>query len=529
MKKTFMRGALSLAVGLTVLAGASLAQAQERGGTLTVLASQSPRHLVTALSPQAATALPGGKVHETLLVSTFTNEYKPALATAWKQSADGKEFTFNLRPGVKWHDGKDFTAADVVFSMKDIWLKYNPFARGVFGQITEMQTPDPNTIVFKLSNAVPSSVFYDLLATYGSVVPKHIYEGSDPEQNPIATKPIGTGPFIFKEWQANQFIIFDRNPNYWDAGKPYLDRIVIRYMADAGARAAALETGEAQVGAFNIVGPDDMRRLAAKPEFTLDAKGNAGFAGTGIVEVNTRNQYLGDKRVRQALEYAIDREFIVQNIYGGFGKAAVSPVPSTSPMHNPNVPKYAFDKAKANALLDDAGFKRGANGQRFTIRMDPSTFLPIYGQMGDYIKQALGDVGINVDIRKLEEVARLQRVYTDYDFDLTAYNMPLILDPQISTVNYYHSKAIAKGRTNTNATNYINPAFDAAADAAATELDPVKRKAAMAEVQRIAMEDLPILPLVEAQSANLIRNSVQNHSTNPTWPFSSWSDVWIKK
>jgi peptide/nickel transport system substrate-binding protein len=516
-------------IAAIALAGSAAAQEPTRGGTLTVLASQSPRHLVTALSPQAATALPGGKVHETLLVATFTDAYTPALATAWQQAPDGKEFKFTLRQGVKWHDGKDFTAADVVFSMREVWLKYNPFARGVFGDITDIQTPDAHTIVFKMSRPVPASVFYNLLATYGSVVPKHIYEGSDPERNPVAIKPIGTGPFVFKEWQTGQFIIFDRNPNYWDRAKPYLDRIVIRYMNDAGSRAAALEAGEAQIGAFNIVGPDDMKRLSAKPDFVLDSRGNAGFAGTGIVEINLRNRYLAVKEVRQAIAHAIDRDFITANIYGGLGKPAISPVPSSSPMHNPNVPKYPFDKARANQLLDQAGFPRAANGQRFTLRLDPSTFLPIYGQIADYMKQALGDVGISVDIRKLEEVARLQRVYTDYDFDLTAYNLPLILDPQISTVNYYHSKAIQKGRTNTNATNYISAAFDAAADAAAIELDEAKRKAFLFEIQKVAMEDLPILPLVEAQSSNLIRTSVQNHSTNPTWPFGTWADVWLKK
>jgi len=193
------------------------------------------------------------------------------------------------------------------------------------------------------------------------------------------------------------------------------------------------------------------------------------------------------------------------------------------------VQQYVFNLGRAEQLLNEAGFPRGAGGVRFRLRMDPSTVLPAYGQIADYMKQALGAVGIDLDVRKSEELVRLRRVYTDYDFDLTVYNLPMVLDPQISVVPYFWTKTIAKGRTNTNAYEYRSPAMDKVIESAAVELNAQKRRALMFEMQKIAAEDLPIIYLVEPANINTISRKVQNAPTNQVFQMTNWADVWLRR
>ena len=136
---------------------------------------------------------------------------KPALAASWKISPDGKTYTFNLRRGVTWHDGKPFTSADVKFSAEEAWKKLHPRGKATFAKVTSVLTPDPHTVVFNLSE--PAPMMMSALNAYESqIIPKHIYEGRDISTNPACNAPIGTGPFVFKEWKKGEFIKLARKP-----------------------------------------------------------------------------------------------------------------------------------------------------------------------------------------------------------------------------------------------------------------------------------------------------------------------------
>ena len=456
-RRTVIRTGLSIAGGLTFGAGfgpgIGSAAGPTKGGSVVAVASQPPQHLVPALSPAIAIFLPGSKIHETLVSLTFGGTFTPVLATSWDHSPDGKTFTFHLRQGVKWHDGRDFTADDVAYSI-ELWKVRNPFARGVLESIATVDTPDPHTVVMRASAPVPLEPLMLLLSSYGSVVPKHIYAGTDVMKNPAIIAPIGTGPFVFKEWVKGEYVSLSRNPNYWDPSKPYLDSFIVRYVTDASSRAAMLESGEATYAGNNMVALEDMGRFAKMPNVVLDSKGSDGFQGTHIMEVNLRNPILAKVEVRQAISYAIDRDFIAKNVYAGFATPAWGPIPSKNAFYNPGVAKYPYDPKRANQMLDHAGFPRVDGGSRFKLYLDPSNIFAEFGQSAAYIKQALAQVGIDVTIRNFDELVRLGRVYNDYDFDLTVYNLPLVLDPQISIYPYYSTKTIAKGRTNTNAYDY---------------------------------------------------------------------------
>lgn len=185
------------------------------------------------------------KVIEPLAEQSYDgNGLAPRLATAWHGSPDGRSVTFTLRPGVTWHDGRPFSSADVAFSALEVWKKLQNLGRVVFKDLEAVDTPDATTAVLRFAKPTPFQLIQNALPALTAVVPKHVYEGSDINANPANTRLIGTGPFRFVEHRPGQFYRLERNPNYWDSGKPYLDAIVYRVLPDPGAVAAAIEANQ---------------------------------------------------------------------------------------------------------------------------------------------------------------------------------------------------------------------------------------------------------------------------------------------
>ena len=222
----------------------------KHGGTLNVVIQPEPPILVSLTHTAGPTTRVSGKVTEGLVTFDLDFNPRPQLATSWQKSEDGLSYRFELRRGVKWHDGRDFTSADVAHSI-ELLKQHHPRGRGTLASVREVRTPDPHVAEIVLDKPAPY-LLAALTASESPIVPRHIYEGTDPLANPNGRAPIGTGPFVFKEWKQGSHIVLERNPNYWDPGKPYLDRIVIRFIADANARAVALETGEIHGGCRNV-------------------------------------------------------------------------------------------------------------------------------------------------------------------------------------------------------------------------------------------------------------------------------------
>src|SRR6266545_1323935 len=248
------------------------AAAQKRGGTLVMLVQPEPPTLASYLSTSGPIGQVTSKIYDGLLEYDFGLKPIPGLAESWKVSPDGKTITFTLHKGVKFHDGKPFTSADVKFSILEVLKKHHPRGPGTFRELTDIDTPGAHTVVFKLSGPAP----YLLMALSGyesPMLPKHLFEGTDLKASKYANAPVGTGPFKFVEWQRGQFMRLDRNPDYWRTGRPYLDRIVARFIADGSTRAATLETQEAQIAGFSAVLPLDVKRLQALPHVAITTKG----------------------------------------------------------------------------------------------------------------------------------------------------------------------------------------------------------------------------------------------------------------
>ena len=515
----------AMLAAMVAAAPAAIAQQPVKGGVLKIVVASEPPSLVSASNSSLWIANISTKIHEGLIKYGLNMEMQPSLAESWDFAKDGLSMTFKLRQGVKWHDGQPFTSADVKFSMDEVWKKLHPRGRTTFAAVTGTETPDAHTVIFRLSRPTPAALV-SLSAYEAQIVPKHIYEGKDFNAHPGLSAPIGTGPFKFKEWRKGQYAELERFDDYWDKGKPHLDGLIFRFVADAGSRAVALEAGDAYYSPFSPVPASDVTRLEKLPHLGIETKGYAFFSPMQVAEVNTRKPPLNDVRVRQAIRHALNLDFLVKNIWFGFGVPATSPIQSTSPFYLKDTPQLAYDVNKANALLDEAGYKRGAGGNRFTIRL-------LHGLTGEnprtseYIKQALARVGVQVELQSGDLGAFIRRIYTENDFDLSVNSMFLSPDPTIGVQRMYWTGAIAKGVAFSNSSGYSNPEADKLWEVTQSEADPAKRTAAFHELQRIIHRDQPVINLLEAKYFTVYNKKLVNHTLTADGPYGTFADAYI--
>jgi len=349
------------------------AEVPTRGGTLTISLAPEPQILTAAFLTTMQVTMVAGKISEGLVWFDDKLQPQPELAESWEFAPDGLSLTFHLRKGVRWHDGKDFTSADVAFSLLNVWREIHPGGRLAYASVTAVETPDTHTAVLRLAR--PTPYLLSFMNVYGAqVVPKHLYEGTDLLKNPANIAPIGTGPFRFKEWVRGSHIVLERNPDYWRPGQPYLDGVIFRFIPDAAARTVALENGEAQVALASNIPISNLPRFGDKQKFRINTTDGAYLASIQLATVNTRRPYLADKRVRQALLYALDREALLRVVFRGYGRVSNSPIPSTVPaFFSDKGRRYTHDPKQAEALLDAAGFPRKADGKRLSITLDYGT------------------------------------------------------------------------------------------------------------------------------------------------------------
>ena len=525
------RHLLGTAACVAVAARTGIARADDapvKGGTLTVVMYPEPPYLLSAVDPTLQMAVITTKVTEGLLWYDLDMQPHPQLAERWEVAPDGLSYTFHLRPGVKWHDGEDFTAADVAYSLS-VWKTRHARGRQSFQKVTDVETPDPHTVIIRLS--APSPQMATVWSAYESpVIPKHIFENTDLLTNKAATAPIGTGPFRFKEWARGDHLILERNPDYWDTGKPYLDRVVFRFISDAGSRTAALESGEAQIGPLTPVPLSDMARLTAGKDLVATTDGYDYMAPVLLINVNTRNAPLSDQKVRQAIAYAINRDILTKTVWFGFGKPATGPIPSVVKAWytTDGVPAYPYDPKKAEALLEEAGLKRGADGKRFKMQTDAFPGGAEFTRTAEFIKQQLARVGIDVEIRTSDLPSYVRRIYGEYDFETTSLYNGAFPDPSAGIQRMYWSGAAQKGVPFVNPTGFSDPAVDHDFEDAQTQNDPKKRWDDYADMQRRVMTELPVIPLMEMRFVTVASRRVHNHTISADGLIgSNFATVWL--
>ena len=495
-----------------------------RGGTLTVIGAEPPS-LLSLANITLGTRDISAKITEGLL--TFDDNFapQPLLATSWQVSKDGLRYTFTLRSGVQWHDGKTFSAADVAYSLQEI-KRVNPRGRTTFTSLQRVETPDPLTAVIVLSSPAPY-LLRALSSAETPIVPKHIYEQGADAAAQNGNAPIGTGPFRFKQWVRGAYMQLERNPNYWDHGKPYLDAVNYRFASDPSAVAAALETGAADFS--TSLSLNDVARLRDHPKVKAEPAFSPYLNNITAIEFNLKNIFLSDVRVRQGIAHAIDQNFLNKAIYQGYAQPLGTPIPSgLSPFHDASLRPYAYDLAAANRLLDDAGFKKGADGKRFAVTLDyfPTATLK---QVAEYVKAALSRVGIQVTVRSQDLGVFIQRVYTKRDFDFEINGVGTLFDPTIGVQRLYSSKDLGKGIAFVNAAGYANAEVDQLLEQAAIEQVPARRIEQFNRIQRIVMTDLPLLPLVAIPRGNASSRRAHAIHSGVEGSSGSLASAWVEQ
>ncbi|WP_311031319.1 ABC transporter substrate-binding protein [Mesorhizobium koreense] len=480
-------GALLIAPDIAFHAHAAEPQ---KGGTMVMVSTQVPRHLNPAVQSGIATAVPGTQIFASPLRYDADWNPHPYLAESWKVAEDGLSCTLNLVKNAKFHDGKPVTSDDVKFSIETI-KAHHPF-KTMFEPVSSIETPDEHTAVIRLARPHPAL----LLCMSGAlcpIIPKHVFgDGQDIVNHPANSNPIGSGPFKLAEFKAGEQIVLEKNPDFFIEGRPYLDKIVIRISPDLSTVVLATENGQADFLPW-LAESQYITRLQKSDRLGVTDKGYAAVGPINWLAFNTAKAPLDNKAVRQAIGYAIDRNFVTKALLRGIAKAQRSPIIESSPFFNPKMPSYGLDLDKANAMLDEAGHKKGADGMRFKLTID---YLPGGGEqqqgVAQYLKSQLKKAGIDIEVRASPDFPTWAKRISNYDFDLTMDEVYNWGDPVIGVHRTYLSSNIRKGVIWSNTQQYSNPKVDELLNNAAVEKDPKKRKAFYDEFQMIVGDDLPI-------------------------------------
>jgi peptide/nickel transport system substrate-binding protein len=507
--------------------------AQKRGGTFVMIVQPEPPTLASYLSTAGPIGQVTAKVYDGLVEYDFDLRPIPGLAESWTIAPDGRMITFKLQKGVRFHDGKPFTSADVKFTVLEVLKKYHPFGASTFRELEAIDTPDEHTAVFRLKNTAPY-LMMALSARESPMLPRHLFEGTDIQNHPNANSPIGTGPFKFVEWRRGQFVHLDRNPSYWRSGRPYLDRIVARFIPDSATRAAAMERGEAHVAGLAAIYYSDVRRLEKLPHIEVTARGYELLSPIVELYFNTQRPPFDNPKVRQAIAYAIDRKFVIDNIWFGFGKVATGPISSNftpAGWYTPEVRNYTVPNGLelANKLLDEAGYRRGPGGIRFEAVHDLTPYGEEWRRFGEYMQQVMERLGIKVTLRYEDVPTWLRRIFTSYDFQITSNWIFNLADPALGVHREYHSKAIRPGVVFQNAARWSSPRTDELMDQAAVVMEPKKRAALYKELQQLVVEASAVIWTHEIQFTTVLNRNYKDVIVGPLGVYGSFDRAHLAK
>jgi len=436
-----------------------------------------PPHLdPTAGAAAAIREVTYANVFEGLTRIGPNGEVLPDLAESWTISDDGKVYTFKLHSGVKFHDGADFSAEDVKFSLDRARAENSVNAqKQLFAAIDKVDVVDPATVKVTLTHP-QGSFLYNM--GWGDAV---IVSPKSADTN--KEKPVGTGPFKFGNWAKGSSITLLKSDHYWGA-PVFLEKVEFRIVPDAAAAVPALLSGDIQ--AFPFFDPDSVSQVKDDPRFKVVV---GATEGETILSINNKKPPFDKLQVRQAISYALDRKAIIDGASAGLGLPIGSHMSPANKYYVDLTGRYPHDVAKAKELLKEAGLE---NGFKATLKLPPTTYARLGGEI---IASQLRDVGINLEIIPVEWAQWLDQVFTKKDYDLTIVSHTEPNDIDIySRKDYYF--------------NYANPAFNKVIADLELTSDEAKRKELYAQAQKILADDAVVgflyeLPKVGVWDAKL--------------------------
>jgi peptide/nickel transport system substrate-binding protein len=472
-------------------------------GQIVLSEADDPATLNPAISALAVTSYHAQFVFDGLTRPDKDMRPSPSLAESWVRSADGLSYTFKLRKGVKFHNGQDFTAADVKFTWELICNPDNKAGvqlAGYFGsiegaaayrdgkatEITGITAPDPYTVQVKLTSDYGPFL---TVSAFQPILPKSVYSSiavADLGKDKTARSPIGTGPFKFVEWRANDQLIYAANADYW-GGAPKLARLIVKTVPDPATLPSLLRAGTVDVVGMTTSMPAiEFKNFSEDKNFTVREMAG-GF--NRYVEFNLVNPVFEDVRSRQALVYAVDRKAIVDGLYLGHARIVNAPIQPGSWAYTEPKTQYPYDVEKAKSLLKDAGWTPGPDGILMKGALRFSFTLLTYPEFAqDYplaMQQAWRKIGVDATLKPMEFAAIFAPLYLAHKFDAFAFQMPIgtYTDPSFPLAGYFGSALNRNGYKSAKTDSLI-------AQGAATS-DEVKRKQSYADLTEQLAQDVP--------------------------------------
>lgn len=488
-------------------------QNPDYGDTIIDCLSGQPSILIPMLASDSASHGVAGLIFNGLVKYDTDLTITGDLAESWVVSEDGLEITFNLRKGVKWHDGVEFTADDVKFGFETIINENTLTAyKEDYLQVKKVEVIDKYT--FRVNYEKP---FAPALSTWGSLVvlPKHLLEGKDITKVDFARNPVGMGPFKFSKWVAGQEVVLTSNHNYFD-GRPYLDRYIYRIIPDSATRFMELKAGGVdQMGLSALQYRKQTTTSYFKENFQKFKYPTFNYTYMGF---NLKHPWFKDRMVRQAIGYAIDKKEIIKGVLFGLGNPATGPyVPNTWP-YNPDVKKYNYNPEKAKSLLEEAGWK-DTNGDGFLDKEGKVFEFTILTNMGNsyriktasIIQWRLKKIGIKVNIRILEWSSFINEFIDKKRFEVVLLGWSIGLDPD--QYDIWHSSKTKEKEF--NFVSYKNQEVDVLLEKGRRTFDIEERKKYYFKLQEILAEDAPYIFLYVPDSLPIVHSRFKGIKPEP--------------
>ncbi|MBC7755199.1 MAG: peptide-binding protein [Bdellovibrio sp.] len=486
----------------------------QAGGTLIDAMLGEPSSLISMIAGEAPSSAITANIFNKLLKYNKNLDLEGELVTGWQVSADQKTITFKLKPNLKWADGKPLTSADVLWTWQAVTADKNgsPYASD-FQLVKKAEAPD--ALTFSVTYSEPYAPALDSWAGL-QVLPKHLLEGKDLHTTAFARKPVGSSYYQLDNWSTGENIKLSRNPSSV-LGQANIDHLVSRIIPDTSAQFLELMAGN--IDSMSLDPTQFSRIVPARPQLNeklnLYKELGSGYTYMGF---NLKHKPFDDVRVRQAINYAIDKQEIIDGVYLGLGINIASPYKPGTRWSNPDLQPYPYNPTKAKALLKEAGFVANSNG---ILERDgkPLTFEIITNQNKEREKSAvliqrrLKSVGIDAKIRAIEWASFISRFIKTGDFDVVVLGWSLGLDPDQYSI--WHSSQ--QGGDKFNFIGYGNPVVDKLLEQGRTELDPDKRQKIYHEFAKVLLEDSPVIYLSAGYGLSAIHKRVKGIA-NPIPP-----------
>jgi peptide/nickel transport system substrate-binding protein len=458
--------------------GCNSPQGSTAAGSMDFVIEASPTNLDPRIGADAYSQHIDGLIFSSLVSHDAQMKITSDLASSW-DTPDPLTYVFHLRSGVKFHDGRPLTSTDVKFTFDSILSgAVKSPKRGSFKMVDAIEAPNDATVIFHLHEPY-ASFLWSLARPVVGIVPR----GSGVE---VAQHPIGSGPFRFVSMTTDEEIVLARNESYFE-GAPNIEHLRIRIVPDVTVRALELRKGSADA-TINSLTPDMVVTLGNEKGLVADQQPGTTLA---YISFNFEDPTLSKREVRQALAYATDRKTIIQYLLRGQARPASSLLPPSSWAFDPDVQQYDYDPARAEQLLESAGYHRGADEMRLHLTLKTST-----DESTRLMSEAIADqwkrIGVAVELRPLE-FATFYSDITHGSFQMYALRwVGANNDPDIFEFVFSSKKMPPAGA---NRGHYSNPRLDLLLQEEHVEMIQEKRKALLSQVQKIVSEDEPYINL----------------------------------